>query len=421
MQYGSAYKQGAERYICNLAQELKYLGNQVIVAGGDPNNIYSETPDFHLVSDQTRHYKLPTDHWSTITGAKPKQYIAFLKRLAPDIVHMIHPGHIGLALLSAAKTLGIKTIITIVDFWWVCPKNTLIHHKHGLCSGNKRLEECSECISQTHPSRNISRLLKYKPGSKVMRIGLMGKLVLKNHYNVWKKRSAIIEETLKSTDSIITLSATAERLLKQHYPNIKTQKIPAGLHPRWYKNIYKWQPPQPKQKKINIGFAGVIAPHKGLHILIEALKRLPNDWFSLKVAGTCNDKNYQKKLNQLTRGLMISWQGSIDEEDMVEFIDRSDLIVVPSLSPENQPQVILEGHARNTPIICSDVPGCAELVDKSLVYDALSAERLANLLSSWKNKPFYKEGLKPISRAEAARRTESIYTNQPGDDLVSCS
>ena len=413
MQYGRSYNQGAERYMKNLSQEHECAGNRVILAGGDPNERYKETTDFDMTEDG--HYKLPTDKWSTLKGVEVKKYITFLKKTAPNIVHMIHPGHIGLSILIAAKSLNIKTVVTAVDFWWVCPKNTLITTDKNLCDGNKNLKTCTRCIAQTQASSDIGIFSIFKINYKALSLGLVVKLIKRKHYSDWQSRPEVIEQVQIDTNYIITLSNTAQAIFEKNYPQIHTECIPAGLHPRWFAEVPPWRAQDYNCAPLNIGFAGTIAPHKGLHILLKALHGLPKESFCLNIAGASNHHNYNTQLKELAVGLNINWLGSISEESMVDFIDSMDIIVVPSLSPENQPQVILESHARNTPVICSDMPGCVELVDSSLVYGAQSPYQLTKLLALWRENPYHKKNSGVLTRSETSQRIRNVYINLLGD------
>jgi glycosyltransferase involved in cell wall biosynthesis len=144
MQAGAPYNQGAERYMNNLAQELELAGHNVVLAAGDPENHYQHVANFAPINQEQNHYKLPTYNWSTVKSVNPKSHMAFLQAIAPDIVHVVHPGHIGLSILTAAQLLNIKIVITVVDFWWTCPKNTLITDDGKQCEGNQNINTCTQ-------------------------------------------------------------------------------------------------------------------------------------------------------------------------------------------------------------------------------------------------------------------------------------
>ncbi|XQW85890.1 glycosyltransferase [Thalassotalea piscium] len=406
MQFGEGYHQGTEKYIQNLTKLLEHNKVKVTILAGDPDNLFPDIPyNFNIKKSKYSIIKMRTDNWYTVKGAASNTYKSLLQSLAPDIIHLVNPAHIGLNIIAAAKHLKIKTVLTITDFWWLCPKSTLITQHGNLCKGNKDSNECIKCIAAT--SDSYQHIKKIPLGKTALNIGLRTLLNLKNIKMDWHNRKNIIQQTFSNIDHVIFLSQTAKNSLLAEYKIANFSIIPAGLKNYWFENIPKNINHKPK----SIGFAGAISPHKGLHILFLALKEITQP-LTIKIAGTCANNSYLQYLNQINIPHKVIWLGQLSENDMIKFIDSVDLIVVPSLSPENQPQVILEAHARNKTVICSDVPGAAELVEHSLTYPALNYKDLKDRLTFQLENPYENVNIfPPLSIIDMTRKTLNIYNN----------
>jgi glycosyltransferase involved in cell wall biosynthesis len=135
---------------------------------------------------------------------------------------------------------------------------------------------------------------------------------------------------------------------------------------------------------LRIGYAGALAPHKGVHTLLEALARL--NWFktTVRIAAAAESGRHVDELRRLARGLRVEFVGRVPPDAMPTFLDDLDILVVPSLWPENVPMAVLEAFSRNKTVIASNMPGIAELIeDDTLLFEPGSADGLARALQNW--------------------------------------
>jgi glycosyltransferase involved in cell wall biosynthesis len=126
-------------------------------------------------------------------------------------------------------------------------------------------------------------------------------------------------------------------------------------------------------------------------VLLEALRSVPADRFELEVWGsldTCPD--YSARLTTLARGLPVRFAGLFDNRDAAAVYDRFDLLVVPSLWPENSPSVIHEAFMAAVPVVASRTGGIPELVIdgvNGVLYEPSSSASLARALRSLVDNP----------------------------------
>lgn len=101
-------------------------------------------------------------------------------------------------------------------------------------------------------------------------------------------------------------------------------------------------------------FVGRHEPRKGLGVLIESLRWLPDD---LKVwvvgEGPETDKLCQKTKNDER----VEWLGRIDEREKLSRMRGADVFCAPSLRGESFGVVLVEAMAAGTPVVASEIDG----------------------------------------------------------------
>jgi glycosyltransferase involved in cell wall biosynthesis len=124
--------------------------------------------------------------------------------------------------------------------------------------------------------------------------------------------------------------------------------------------------------------------HKGVHVLLEAVRRLPADQFELEIWGSLETfPDYAAQVKALAQELPVRFCGAFDNDDAASVYDRFDVLVVPSLWPENSPLVIHEAFMAGMPVVASRIGGLPELVTdgiNGLLFDPSSSASLANTL-----------------------------------------
>ena len=373
MQFGPGYNQGTEKYIRNLARDLSEQGCEVVVAGGNPERIVTDQAQSH--DENLRVVTLPTSGWQTIGGGPTAYYLKLLTELKPDVLHMANPAHIGINILHAARELGIPYFVSVTDFWWLCPKHTLTLKSRKFCGGFVDSRSCMRCIAETHPNNLIRAVSQISP----FRNGVAEILGLKRP-ETWDNRDWKLREVLNNAKRVICLSKTGQARLKDYFDLDNCRYIPAGLAATWFEAT---EIVRKERSQLVVGFLGAIAPHKGLHTLSHALHLLADADIELRVAGRIVDQRYAK--NALGEYANTRYVGELSEGESREFLDDVDLLVIPSNSPENQPQVLLEAAARKKPTIASNIPGCAELLSKSALFTVDDFDELKTLLHKAKH------------------------------------
>ncbi len=162
---------------------------------------------------------------------------------------------------------------------------------------------------------------------------------------------------------IVCVSAEVEKAMRSSIPPSRLVVIP-----NWVERIAEHREPVPSlRSRVEILFAGRLVPHKGLQVLLTAM-RLYRDTpaargLRLTVVG---DGPYQAALALMASDLDVRFVGF--QADVSHFRARADIFVSPSLGPEGSSLVALEAMAESLPCILSDLA-----VHRELSQDATAA------------------------------------------------
>lgn len=420
MQYGRGYRQGTERYLSLLTSGLAKLGHETVILAGDPERRGESLPAGVEFEAAPRILAYPSNGWMAVQGISPSVLERVIRSEKPDLVHLVNPAHIGVGIGHAARRAGVPIITTVVDFWWVCPKHTLYHSSGGVCSGEVKWTECVRCIAASHESRAL-RAAAAMPLSSVMLPALFAVRAMSRglppaEWSRWRQRRSILLEALNARDGVIFLSRTAEAMLSPRLTHPQTAFIQNGLEPHWFENLNGPRSARPgaasNDRPLVLGYAGALGRHKGVLTLIRAVRALAGQGGAceLRIATAGGDAEYEQAVRREAQGLNVQLLGRIAPESMPAFYDALDLVVIPSLWPENLPNVASEAYARGKAVVSSDVPGIAELVaDESCRFPPGDAEALAACILAQSQREA--DELRPSipTREEMTARTVAFY------------
>jgi glycosyltransferase involved in cell wall biosynthesis len=140
------------------------------------------------------------------------------------------------------------------------------------------------------------------------------------------------------------------------------QVVPVGLDLERYNTYAR----RPTDGVLRIGFVGQIAPHKGIHLLVSAFRRLKTRGQPLELhiyGGLQVFPKYVETLRRLAGDdTRIHFLGRFENHRSHEVLSGIDVLVVPSTWYENRPMAILEAQASGTPVITAALGGMAEMV-----------------------------------------------------------
>ncbi|HSW46852.1 MAG TPA: glycosyltransferase, partial [Phycisphaerae bacterium] len=279
MQFGRSYTQGTERYVATLSDTLRARGHEVQVLAGDPLRLGPKQKLGEPVAGENCLLYYPTRGWMTVLGLRPGRLAARLREHRPDIVHLNTPAHIGVGMMIACNRLGIPCVVTVHDYWWVCPKGTLLRPDGALCDGTPGWATCVRCMAGDHPRGWVRKLAAVPVLSAWLLMKLFSARAMCRGMTMadgwrWMWRRWFLIRQLDLADFAIFPSKAMAMGVASRLSHRRWKVIPNGLPAEWFENP---RPPATAVKppeELTIGYAGALAPHKAPHLLLEAVRLL---------------------------------------------------------------------------------------------------------------------------------------------------
>lgn len=288
----------------------------------------------------------------------------------PDVVHLLSGYLITGCILETAFTKNIPTVVTLVDYWFICPMITLMRTDGKLCEHPVDPARCDWCLkSHKRRYRVFDELFNGAPGHLYTELNKRGLL---RHVNRQYEEVRYIERRrdynryiLENVDVVVTHSHFLENKLYEY--GIQPKHVyffPNGIEID--SQFLKGSRSIDKKDTLRIGYMGQIATHKGVDVLVEAycLMNPQPGQSELVIYGDLNSwPDYVAQLKKLASGRTdIIFAGPYQGSDTARVMRECDVIAVPSVWYENRPTVILEAFAYGTPVIASNLGGLAEMI-----------------------------------------------------------
>ena len=134
----------------------------------------------------------------------------------------------------------------------------------------------------------------------------------------------------------------------------------------------------------NILFVGRFEKRKGLHVLIDSLKYLSQKVHLIIIGPHYNDEyaaEILRRINEINNETehFIEYLGSINHEKLVEYLQKTSMMVCPSLS-EDFGMVVIEAMSCGTPVIASCTGGLIDIItdgDTGILFQTSNSNELA--------------------------------------------
>ena len=325
-----------------------------------------------------------------------------LDAVEPEIVHAHSFLNLSYEMAALAQARRIPIVATLHDYTLVCP------------AGGQRLHRAESHVCHTIDTARCVRCFQQSPFYTQMAVGRAAAVVassglLQRLVGTARRLSpGLVQTAARSAAGVRRIPvveadvaarlAHARRLFDQvdlfvaPSPSIADEFTKLGLDPKRIKvSDYGFRPAPrrpraPRQGPLQIGFVGTLVSHKGVHVLIEAVRQLDPSSYELVLYGDPNTfPEYVAELRKLAEGAPVHFKGGFDSTATSDIYGQFDVLVVPSLWLENSPLVIHEAFQAGVPVVGSRMGGTVDLIrhgEWGLLYDADSPDALAGALRS---------------------------------------
>ncbi len=347
---------------CSLKDEQDEHGPRIIRIV----NNYIRTSSFRL------HYDNPFFH---------DTFRRILDRCGADIVHFQHVAHLAASLIPSVSALGYPTVLGLHDFFFACHRVQLIDRADQLCPGPQQGRRCVTCLQDVASAEDA-------------------------HH-----RFTFMARVLRVPQRVITPSAFLARRIAEEFPFLHDRlqviapglPLPPGLafSEQRPAGVYTGQEVSgPSPRPLRILYVGVLLPHKGAHVLIDALKGIPAErthtsFYGAEVAGR---QPYVDRLHEAAAGLSVHWGGVYKRSALQAILTEHDVLVMPVTWEETFSLVTREALQAGLPVIAARRGALPEVVEdgrNGLLFEPENAADLQHCLRRLLNEPGLLARLKP--------------------------
>jgi glycosyltransferase involved in cell wall biosynthesis len=321
-----------------------------------------------------------------------------LNRSRPDVVD-VHSCYLtSTSVIDAARSLGLPVLLTLHDYWFLCPWMALLKPDGRRCPGARSAAECAWCLLTDKRRYRISdrllggRLASWSQRAMERETALSRALGWDGLHQFLRERRRALPRILEGSGRVIAKSPfLKQKLTEAGVAAGRIQVLTSGLDMR------QWQRSSGSRYSRNgmrIGYLGQISPRKGVHLLIEAFNQLQvsGPQPELRIHGHQGVlPDYSQWLSKLSAGNdRIVFTGGYENAQVAEILSQIDLVVVPSQWYETGPLVTLEAFASRTPVVATDLPNMNNQVTHDgdgLLFAPGDAEDLARQLQRAVDEP----------------------------------
>lgn len=368
---------GTEAYTAAIAQEFSRRDTEVQVLcvgdwetgdayfNGHEDSVYEGIPVRRLNLNWTRADDPFT--WLYHNPVIADLYGRLLDEWRPDVVHVTSCETLSSSVLRVTRERGLPLVLTLTDFWFICPRMTLLRSDMHTCDGRTTAWDCTKCLARGSKAyRWPSRLLPERAVAGLL--GAVGK------HRVLTRRPGL-------RGMIGDMDARKAFLLRAiEWPHVRLTASPfvratylangvtAPIEVSAYGNDLSWLsafPGRTPSAVLRVGFIGQIIPAKGLHVLVEALRQVPDELrarIEVLVYGNVQQSpSYGQEVTEEARGLPVRFMGTFQRGDRAAVMASFDVLAVPSLWYDF-PLVIQDAMAAGAPVVATNLGGMAEAV-----------------------------------------------------------
>lgn len=239
------------------------------------------------------------------------------------VVHVHHMINHYFDIIDVCKDKNVKSIITLHDFYCLCPTVNLLYNAKEYCLDLKE-KNCANCLNKLKEIQN-------------------------DIIPVWRK---FWNNFLCQFDFVITPSESTKRIVESRMKNLNCTVIEHGI------DLVQKEASQRNGGEFNVAFVGIMATHKGANVLKYLIKNSKNIKYHL-----FGDSDYQELKHNYRNYI---YHGRYKREQLPELLKQNNIHLVCNFSiwPETYSYTLTETIACGIPVISYDLGAVSERIKK---------------------------------------------------------
>lgn len=397
---------GTEVLTYDTAKMLQKSGNDVIVLTAYPNVTPIEDKDRFdtYMYDGLEVYRFR--HSVTAMGDQndiieleynnlffANYFKKLLLKIRPDVVHFFHLYRTTPSAIDVCTELNIPIIFTATDFWVLCPFSQLRDFDNSPCTGPCfKAWNCARHQALVNQPQEIKKKVERLP-KLIIALGVIF-ICMNKYINVWfapyirslSKRPGFMKVRLNRINKVLAPTKLMGKMLKKHglhKSRIVYQHFGIDMHKFDSINFQR-----DNHDELRVGFIGTLYVHKGAHLLIDAIKKIPQQIpVHLKIYGDIEQfpEYSQSLIHQAAGESRIEFCGTFPNNQIGLIMKEIDVLAVPSIWYENTPLVIYSAFASGCPVIATNFGGMTEVIQhgvNGLLFEREDVAGLSNAIIS---------------------------------------
>jgi glycosyltransferase involved in cell wall biosynthesis len=340
---------GVEQHVEGLAAALRAAGHGVEI---DARTARRDLPQGTLVADAGgpvpvtrvvyRHEGLSALRDLYRVPLLEAAFRAFLANRRFDVAHVHHLTGISLGVLGELAAAGVPAVVTLHDYWLICPRGQMWHRRGERCELVDPAR-CAECLHPTWPA--------WVPAAG-------GEAVV-------AERHADAVAALRTAAAVVVPSARvlppfAALGLEPARVTVVENGVDVGA-------LRRLPPPARAGGALRVGYLGTLIPSKGLDVLIDAVRLLAPGTATLAVHGNAvpyhGDEGFlTRAFARLAPGDGVCYHGPYRTSDLPRILADLDVVAAPALWHEAFGLTVREALAAGRPVVVSRVGGLQDAV-----------------------------------------------------------
>ncbi len=366
------YVAGTEIYTLRLAQHLNKDGIEAVVLipfFDQPATVEYEYEGIRVI----RYAENSVEDRQMIMGKRPPdsmdEFVRIIKAEQPDIIHFheLAPGRAtSIFHVQKMHDLQIPVVLTFHLSYYICIKNSFFYRNEKKCDGVIREKVCTACVFHDKNIEGLKSTMLLNTAMALFNLNI-NTTGLNNTAGTALGFPFVINNIKQNLARLSNLSAKIvvvaewfrDMLEKNGVPASKIAYIKQGLTSSNERPAVHRKNDSP----LKLVYIGRITESKGLHLLIDAVCRLPEEKVLLHIYGKETEAAYINRCKQIAgANKNICWQGVVPSEEVIPRLSQYDLLCLPSVFSEMSPLVIQEAFAAGIPVLASNVYGNVEQI-----------------------------------------------------------
>lgn len=354
---------GTEVYVRALMRELAEMGwdNEIVAPGKTNEAVIWDGVKVHRVAmaDELTQEML-------YGGGEPLSAEAFGRVLdvaRPDVIHFhAYSPAVSVRWMEAARQRGIPCVYTYHTPTLACGRGTLMRWGSVPCDGLMTPLRCAAC--------SLHNLEVSKPMAWAIALTspMTQALSARVPFRIWplmKLRTEAVRCWLDGMSCVVALCQWGREVMQRNgVPPQRLRVVRHGLAGGGRRGDADTQR-RGEGDTLRVGFLGRLDRTKGLQVLIEALRLMPE----LSVELHCHlirdegaEAAMNSLLNQMKSDSRVHLHPPVASDEVVRTMSAYDAVAVPSIWLETGPLVVLEAFEAGVPVLGSRLGGIAEWV-----------------------------------------------------------